>query len=64
MNDATDAAPDDDDAEICVICGRPSTCFYPPYAESEEAQAPSCGNMQCEYRMQAAMDYHDEAGHR
>jgi len=60
--DGTDAAcPDCDGKGVarCAACPRPATTHYPPDADHGE---PSCGRMACEYRMQAAQDYHDERG--
>lgn len=46
---------------LCVVCHKPATTFYPRDSEDDE---PSCGSGACEYQMQAAADYHDEAGNR
>lgn len=43
--------------ETCVVCGEPATDHYPD-ADGE----PSCGRAECEIRMQAAIDYHDDRG--
>lgn len=45
--------------ELCGICGKPATTYYPPDDADGE---PSCGAAACELRMQAAQDYHDERG--
>lgn len=42
---------------LCAACGKPAEDFYPD-ADGE----PSCGRAECEIRMQAAEDYHDERG--
>ncbi len=45
------------EVEPCCICGKPSTTDYAD-------DCPSCGSPACEFKMQQAMDYHDEVGNR
>lgn len=45
-------------AELCCcICHRPATSHY-----TDRLDAPSCGRVECEVRMQAAMDAHEGRG--
>lgn len=53
----------DHPAEPCQGCGQPATTHYPPDVRPDEA-TPSCGRPACELRMQAVLDYHEEAGDR
>ena len=47
----------DGEVEPCCICDEPSRGCY-----DDREDCPSCGRFMCEYRMQTAMDYHDERG--
>lgn len=45
--------------EPCCICGAGSVTLY-----DDRDGCPSCGRAACELRMQAGLDYHEEAGDR
>ena len=55
------SVPEELRGEVCVVCNRPATTYYPP--DLEEAD-PSCGRPRCELMMQHANDYQAEAGDR
>lgn len=59
LDSITDQDDDSNDDDVCCICSRPATCNY----DSRE-DCPSCGSLNCEFKMQVAMDYHDEVGDR
>lgn len=51
--------PLDADLEPCVVCGKLTRETYPGPGDE-----PYCGGLPCGLKLQTAIDYHEEAGHR
>lgn len=51
----------DEDVELadCCVCGRPAVEDY-----QGREDCPSCGRVECEWRMQQFLDFQDEVGNR
>lgn len=44
--------------EVCVVCERPATTYYPDAAHPDRAA--SCGSFACEMRIQEAFDCYED----